>query len=163
VRDLGWFCDLLPALAIRKEHMREQAWRHWATVTDLAAALVRERDLPWRTAHQIVGIVVRLCEERGLGPADVTPALLDEAAVAYHDARVGLDQPTIAAALDPGRFIAERTLRGGPAPAESLRQAALFEENLAADERIVADSNARLEAATRSLEAAVDAVIARGA
>ena len=48
--------------------MREQAWRHWATATDLAGALVRERDLPWRTAHQIVGILVRLCEERGLGP-----------------------------------------------------------------------------------------------
>ena len=101
VRDLGWFCDLLPALEIRKEHMREQAWRHWATATDLAGALVRERDLPWRTAHQIVGIVVRLCEERGLGPADVTPALLDEAAIAYHDAPVGLDQRSIAAALDP--------------------------------------------------------------
>ena len=62
VRDLGWFCDLLPALEIRKEHMLEQAWRHWATATDLAGALVRERDLPWRTAHQIVGILIRLCE-----------------------------------------------------------------------------------------------------
>ncbi|HET7097524.1 MAG TPA: argininosuccinate lyase [Casimicrobiaceae bacterium] len=162
VRDLGWFCDLLPALAIRKEHMREQAWRHWATATDLAAALVRDRDLPWRTAHQIVGIVVRLCEERGLGPADVTPSLLDEAAIAYHDAAVGLDRSAISAALDPGRFIAERTLRGGPAPAESLRQAALFEEGLAADARTVAGIDARLEAAARSLEAAVDAVIARG-
>src|SRR4029453_7128480 len=38
VRDLGWFRDLLPALAIRKEHMREHAWRHWATATDLAGA-----------------------------------------------------------------------------------------------------------------------------
>jgi argininosuccinate lyase len=36
-RDLGWFRDLLPALEIRNEHMREQAWRHWATATDLAA------------------------------------------------------------------------------------------------------------------------------
>jgi len=161
VRDLTWFCDLLPALVIRKEHMREQAWRHWATATDLAGTLVRVRDLPWRTAHQIVGIVVRLCEERGLGPADVTPSLLDEAAIAYHDAPVRVDQATIHAALDPGRFIAERTLRGGPAPAESLRQAALFEDGLVTDERCVADIDARLEAAARSLEAAVDAVIAK--
>jgi len=163
VRDLGWFCELLPALGIRKEHMRERAWRHWATATDLAAALVRSRDLPWRTAHQIVGIVVRLCQERGLGPADVTPSILDEAAVAYHDVPVGLDQGKISAALDPGRFIAARTLRGGPAPAESLRQAALFEESLVADERIVADIGTRLEDAARKLEAAVDAVIAKGA
>ena len=44
VRDLSWFCELMPALKLRKSHMREQAWRHWATATDLAAALgPRER------------------------------------------------------------------------------------------------------------------------
>ncbi len=160
VRDLGWFCDLLPALVIRKEHMLDQAWRHWATATDLAAALVRDRDLPWRTAHQIVGILVRLCEERGLTPADVTPALLDEAAVAYHDVPAGLDQQGIRDALDPRRFIAERTLQGGPAPEESLRQSRLFEDGLAADERVVTGIDARLEAAARKLEAAVDAIVA---
>jgi argininosuccinate lyase len=160
VRDLGWFCDLLPALVIRKDHMFEQAWRHWATATDLAAALVQQRDLPWRTAHQIVGILIRLCEERGLGPADVTPALLDEAAIAYHDAPAGLDEASIRVALDPRRFIAERTLRGGPAPAESLRQARLFEDGLVADEQLVAGIDAHLEAAAAKLEAAVEAGIA---
>ena len=163
VRDLGWFCDLLPALRIRKERMFDAAWRHWATATDLAAALVRERDLPWRTAHQIVGILVRLCEERGLGPADVTPALLDEAAIAYHETAAGLSQQSITRALDPRRFIAERTLRGGPAPEESLRQATLFEEMLRTDERIVDDIDGRLAAAARSLETAIDAIIGRPA
>ena len=104
--------------------MREQAWSHWATATDLAGALVRERNLPWRTSHQIVGILVRLCEDKGLGPDGVTPALLDEAAVAYHGTPVGLDASQIKTALDPGRFVAVRTMRGGPAPAESARQAA---------------------------------------
>ena len=159
VRDLGWFCELLPALGIRKEHMREQAWRHWATATDLAGALVRTHDLPWRTAHQIVGVVVRLAEERGLGPGDVTPALLDEAAQLYHGQPAGLDAATIRAALDPGRFVAARTLRGGPAPAESMRQATLFETALAGDERTVATIEERFAAAARTLEAAVDAII----
>jgi argininosuccinate lyase len=161
VRDLGWFCDLLPALGLRREHMRERAWRHWATATDLAGALVRERDLPWRTAHQIVGILVRLCEERGLGPADVTPALLDEAAVAYHGQPVGLTVEQIRTALDPVRFVAVRTLLGGPAPAESLRQAALFECALDRDEAAVAAIEARLAAAAARLEAAIDAIIGR--
>lgn len=161
VRDLGWFCDLLPVLGIHKAHMREQAWLHWATATDLAGALVTQCRLPWRTAHQIVGILVRLCEERGLGPAHVTPELLDEAAVAYHDAPVRLDQKAIRDALDPERFIAARTLRGGPAKAESLRQARLFEDATAADEKTVAAIDERLAAAARKLEKATDAVIAR--
>lgn len=158
-RDLGWFCELLPALEIRAAHMREEAWRHWSTATDLAGALVRQRDLPWRTAHQIVGILIRLAEERGLGPADVTPAFLDEASVMYHGAPAGLDAKTIRDALDPARFIASRTLRGGPAPHESLRQADLFARTVAADEAIVTGIETRLAAAVTKLEAAVDAIV----
>ena len=159
VRDLGWFCDLLPVLGIHKERMREQAWLHWATATDLAAALVRQKGLPWRSAHQIVGILVRLCEERGLGPADVSPQLLDEASKAYHDKPAGLDLDAIRTALDPARFIATRTLRGGPAREESLRQAQLFEQVTAADERAVAAIDERLATAARSLETAIDGLI----
>jgi argininosuccinate lyase len=158
-RDLDWFCELLPALGIRRDHMREQAWRHWATATDLAGALVRERGLPWRTSHQIVGVLVRLCEDRGVGPEGVTPALLDDAAVAYHGQPAGLDAAQIKQALDPGRFIAARTMRGGPAPAESLRQADLFERGLQADEATVVAINDRLSAAGRTLEAAVNAIL----
>jgi argininosuccinate lyase len=160
VRDLGWFCDLLPALTVRKEHMREQAWMHWATATDLAGALVAQRELPWRTAHQIVGILVRLCEERGFTPADVTAALLDEASMIYHELPAGLDQKAIREALDPGRFIATRTLLGGPAAPESLRQAALFEAATLADETVVTGIDARLAASARKLEQAIDAMLA---
>jgi argininosuccinate lyase len=160
VRDLDWFGELLPALGLRRAHMREQAWRHWATATDLAGALVRERDLPWRTAHQIVGIVVRLCEERGLGPDAVTPALLDEAAMLYHGNNAGLDAAAIAAALDPRRFIEARTLQGGPAPSESRRQADLLETQTARDADDVAAIHARLAAAGRTLEAAIDRILA---
>ena len=160
-RDLDWFCELLPALGIRTAHMREQAWRHWATATDLAGALVRERDLPWRTAHQIVGVLVRLCEDKGVGPDGVTPALLDEASVAYHGTPARLDAAQIKTALDPGRFISARTMRGGPAPAESLRQAELFERGLQADETTVAAINERLGAAGRKLETAIDAILGK--
>ena len=50
---------------------------------------------------------------------------------------------------------------GGPAPAESLRQAGLFEAVTATDENTVAAIDARLADAARKLESAVDAVIAR--
>lgn len=159
VRDLGWFSDLLPVLTINKSHMREQSWQNWATITDLAGALVSERDMPWRTAHQIVGIMVRLCEERKLGPANVTPDLLDEAAVLYHGTPAGLDQQTISAVLEPERFIAARTLQGGPAKEESLRQAKLFEAAVVIDEQIVNGIDTRLGESARKLEAAIDAIL----
>jgi len=120
---------------------------------------VKLRDLPWRTSHQIVGILVRLCEERGLGPDAVTPALLDEAAMLYHGQKAGLDQAQIREALDPGRFIAARTIRGGPAPSESLRQADHFAQGLAADEQTVAGIKQRLADSARKLESAIDSII----
>jgi argininosuccinate lyase len=159
VRHLDWFSELLPELLINKEHMRKQAWVHWATATDLASALVRKNDLPWRSAHQIVGILVRLCEERGLGPADVTPALLDEAAIAYHEIPANLTQADIHQALDAENFIASRTLQGGPAPRESLRQAGLFEHLLTKDEKEVVDIEERLAASRSKLREAADALI----
>jgi argininosuccinate lyase len=159
VAHMDWFGEILPELTIRKDYLREHAWRHWATATDLASALVRKRDLPWRTAHQIVGILVRLCEERGLKPSDVTPELLDEAAIAYHEQPAGLSQEEIMTALDPVRFIENRTLRGGPAPEESLRQVRLFTEHLEADEAAVAGIRQRLADAERKLKEAVDALI----
>ena len=159
VRDLDWFCQLLPELRIRREHLREQAWRHWATATDLAAALVRTRDLPWRSAHQIIGILVRLAEERGLGPDTVTPDLVDEASVLYHGAPAGLDAKTIRDALDPERFVAARTLPGGPAPDESRRQAARFEAALTRDEQTVHATRDRIRQGAQALESAIDALL----
>ena len=162
-RDLAGSASCCRALVIRREHMLEMAWKHWATVTDLAGALVREKDLPWRTAHQIVGVMIRLCEERGLGPADVTPAILDEAAMLSHEQPAGLSQATIDAMRDPARFVAVRTVQGGPAAPKSLRQARLFGEHLARDVAVLAAMERRLADAAQALEAAVDAVIARGA
>ena len=160
VRDLGWFCDLLPVLIVNKPRMRAQSWENWATVTDLAGALVTKNGLPWRTAHQIIGIMVRLCVERGLGPADVTPALVDEASRLYHELPLAIDQATIDDALSPERFIAKRALQGGPARDESLRQANVFEAALKSDEQSVAGIDARLADAARKLEAAIDGIIA---
>jgi len=83
IRDLKWWRELLPALRWNTSLMRTRAGRFWAQATDIAGALVRHKGLPWRTAHQIVGILVRFGYERDLQPADVTPALLDEAAIEY--------------------------------------------------------------------------------
>jgi argininosuccinate lyase len=159
VRDMDMLANLLPAIHFRKEFLLEHTGRHWATATDLAGELVRQRDVPWRSAHQIVGILIRLCEQRGLTPADVTPTLLDEAAVLYHDAPAGLDQAAINQALDPRRFVARRDLQGGPAPSETLRQGAVFGGRLALDEQAVTAIEARLAVAARKLEQAIDGLI----
>jgi argininosuccinate lyase len=160
VRDLRWWRQLLPEVRWNTALMRRRAGEFWAQATDIAGALVRDKGLPWRTAHQIVGILVRYGYERGFGPGGVTPALLDEAAVEYMGEPVGLSETSLRAALDPEHFVRSRTLYGGPAPEEALRQIEEFRATLARDEREVQAARRRLEEARAKLEAAVDAVLA---
>lgn len=162
VRHLGWLGELLEALRLRPEAMREGAWRHWATATDLAGALVRERDLPWRTAHQIVGIVVRWGFERGFGPQAVTGQLLDEAAVEYFGRPVGLGDEAIRRALDPDRFVRDRTLFGGPSPQEVRRRLPDLRKAREADAGQVAAARGRLRRAAGELEVAIDRILRDG-
>ena len=160
VRGMNWLAQLLPALQVNTDRMLEAAGSHWAQATDIAAALVTEQDLPWRVAHQITAILVRLAEERAIHPLDVTTELLDEAAVLYMDRPVGLAPEALADALDPAHFVAVRTLLGGPAPAEAARQLAEHRTALAADHQHLEHRRAALTDAASALEAAIDALVA---
>jgi len=160
VRDLKWWRELLPEVRWNTTLMRRRAGEFWAQATDIAGALVRDKGLPWRTAHQIVGILVRWGVERGFGPNDVTAALLDEAAIEYMGEPVHLSQASLRKALDPEHFIKSRTLHGGPAPEEAKRQIKEFHAALERDRDEMEAARRTIAEAHKKLEAAVDAVLA---
>jgi argininosuccinate lyase len=160
LRDLGWLNELMPTLKLDTELMRRRAGEYWATASDIAGALVREKDLPWRTAHQIIGIVVRLSEERGLKPADVTSQLIDEAAVEYMGEGVGLSADALRQSLDPVKAVARRTLYGGPAPSEVATRLAEYEAKLATDRIRLEEAAQRISLRLASLDRAVEALLA---
>ncbi|MCB1755967.1 MAG: argininosuccinate lyase, partial [Gammaproteobacteria bacterium] len=58
------FADMIPAIEIKADNMREAALRGFATATDLADYLVR-KGLAFRDAHEVVGKAVRLGVESG--------------------------------------------------------------------------------------------------
>jgi len=123
---------------------------------DVASALVREKGLPWRIAHQIVGIAVRFAHERNIKPLEATPELLDEAAVEYMGKPVGLSAEAMREALDPRVAVSRRTLYGGPAPEQTAALAADAAGRLDADVAGVRDLRSRLDAAAARLEEGID-------
>ena len=159
-KSLGWWTDLLPGLGVNVERMAEMAGAHWAQATDLAGALVRERKMGWRTAHQIVGILCRLAEQQGLSPADATPELLDQAAVEYMGEPAGLSQVTITSALDARRFPARRTLYGGPAETALEQELVRLHGQLEVDEASLSDRRSGLDEAAALLTDAIAAICA---
>ena len=158
---LGDAHDLISALIIDKERMRSLAGAFWAQGTDLAGALVREKNLPWRTAHQIVGILIRHCVERKIMPTDVDTKMLDDAAVEYMDEAVGLSTNALENALDPAYGVTMRTLFGGPAPAAARRELGMFMKILENDARWLEDAQSHLATAAATLEASIDTIVGR--
>ncbi|MBI4322325.1 MAG: argininosuccinate lyase [Chloroflexi bacterium] len=158
-RDLSSMAEVMRGLKVNKELMRERAGAFWAQASGLAGALVAEKGLPWRTAHQIVGILVRLSSERGIKPSDVSTAFLDEAALEYMGKPVGLSEDALRKALDPVEFIKARTLYGGTNPEEVRQQIAELAERLERDTCAVADLRAALKQASEKLESSIDAML----
>jgi argininosuccinate lyase len=156
VRDIDWMTEFMPLLDVRKDLMLERSGMYWAQAADLAGALVREKGMNWRSAHQIVGILVRLTEDRGIAPLEVTPELLDEAAILYMGEPVHLGAAELAASLDPTACVNRRTLYGGPAPAEVKQRLGEYREALEQDSRRVAAARQSVEDGKQLLARAVD-------
>jgi len=112
---------LVEALEFNVARMHEAAQDPALGATDLAEELVRG-GLPFRTAHEIVGKLVRRAEERG-----VSLRALDAADLAAIDAKL---TPAVMGALDPARAVAARAVTGGPAPEAVRRELAVLEAEL---------------------------------
>ncbi|MBI3937213.1 MAG: argininosuccinate lyase [Betaproteobacteria bacterium] len=146
---------LLKTLRLNRERMAESAGDGFTTAVALADTLV-EHGLSFRTAHHIVGRLVRLATERGLGYRDVDRALVDEAARDIIGKDIGLSATAIKRALDPDGFVRSRRGNGGPAPGEVRRMIASRERQNAKWERAVGGAVTRIADADRRLIAAVE-------
>jgi argininosuccinate lyase len=149
---------IVATLAVNVEHMRERTAASWAQASDLAGALVEEQGLPWRMAHQIVGIMVRLAEEEGVPPGRPTPELLDRAAVLFLGQPLGVSAESMARALDPTACVERRQITGSPGPSEMRRQIAASRDRLTRDMAALGERRERLAAAGRKLTDAMAAI-----
>jgi argininosuccinate lyase len=143
---------VLSGLAVDRPRMAGRASASFAQATDLAEALVTAAGLDYRAAHRVVGRAVGLAVARGLGPGDLSPALLDEAARAVLGRAVEVDAACVRDALDAGAAVAGRTGLGGAAPAAVRDMLAECTGRLAAAGRWHADATSRLHAAATALE-----------
>ena len=104
-------------MRVRPEILAAQSVAGFTTATELADTLVRQTGIPFRTAHQIVGMLAKEGEKPTLEKIDsVAEIVLGESLAAK-----GLTKNMITEALDPVSNIKRRKLIGGPAPEEIRR------------------------------------------
>lgn len=104
--------------------MRAQARRGYLAATDVADYLAK-KGMPFRTAHEVVGHLVLLCEQRGCD--------LDDLALEDFKAASDLFEEDITASLDLESIVAARTTEGGTGHEAVRAQLNLAKEALAAD------------------------------
>ena len=107
---------MLLSVEFNEERCLELAGKNFATATDLADIMVRERAIPFRVAHQIVGRIVNDVTSRGLSEEDVTSKYIDDIAEELGFDKLELDEELVRTALNPLDNVKMRTIPGGPSP-----------------------------------------------
>lgn len=110
------FTHMLEKLTFRPEVLAAQLKKGFLEATDIAEYLVG-KGMPFRTAHERVGELVKLCEKSGKTFADVTPDMLQ----ATNLSGWGFDDLK---AFTPENGVKLRRSFGGTAPEEVARQIA---------------------------------------
>lgn len=107
---------MLLSVKFNKSRCAELAGSNFATATDLADIIVREKTIPFRTAHKIVGRIVNSATSEGLKEKDINSEYVDKIAIELGFNELKLSNDLISQALNPLENIKMRTVPGGPSP-----------------------------------------------
>lgn len=135
------------SLKVHPEKMSHWVYDGFTQAMDLAEMMVQECRLDYRTAHQIVGRVVRQLLAEQSTAWDITPTLIDHAARDIIGRPLELAEASVRAALDPTLGIAARNGIGGAAPERVQEMIQACRENLIAQHSWINETTARIEQA----------------
>ena len=116
---------MIETMRIKPENMLKQAKLGHLAATDVADYLAK-KGLPFRRAHEVVGHLVLLCEQRGCN--------LDDLSFDDFKAASPLFEEDIVKALDLSSIVAARTTEGGTGQAVVAQQMEKAKAALIADE-----------------------------
>ncbi|MEE8401782.1 MAG: lyase family protein, partial [Candidatus Hydrothermarchaeaceae archaeon] len=103
---------IIKTLKINKERMADACEGGFITATELSDLLVKEKGLPFRTAHRIVGGAVRQAIKEGKGPSEIDLDFLGE----VPGWPGGISESKIKDALSPFSAVKMKNHPGAPAP-----------------------------------------------
>ncbi len=131
---------VLGTVTINSERLAEMSTRGFTTATELTDTIVRKTHVPFRTAHNLVGMLART--------GDCSFSALDNVAVAQIGqplSSLGLSQKDVNDALDVHKNIERRNVKGGPATREVRRMIKSRRQRLRLKRRNTQTRQERLE------------------
>jgi argininosuccinate lyase len=153
---LDMFHKLLPKLKVTAD-VSGKANASFVAATELANVLVRKYDVPFRTAHKVVGALVKSLIEAKLTFADATPTLLQKAAKNVANIKLTVKVEDLKALANPLALVEACAVKGGPAPAEVKKALDARKKKLFLTKSNILQMDKELEEAENKLEKAVKA------
>ena len=155
---LTLLCAVLETLTVKQDSALAAFNGSWCWTSDLAAALVLEHGLAWRTAQQSVSVLVRQMLDARRTAESVTEADVAHAFRTYGGAGE-LDLPAgfVERARDPRAIVESRVVPGGPAQRDVLQQISAAQSCIEKDEGTLRAFESASDAADRILCESVQA------
>ena len=147
---------LLPKLKVT-DGVFEKANANFVAATELANVLVRKYDMPFRTAHKIVGAFVKSLIDAKLKFTDSKPEMLQKAAADVANIKLNVQVEDLKALESPLALVKACKVKGGPAPHEVEKALVEWEKKLLLIKSDVIKLDKELEEAKNELEKAVKA------
>ncbi len=122
---------MLGTINVKKECMVKAANTGFTTATELADIMVRNADIPFRTAHHIVGSIAK----SGKTPDSSIIDEISQEIIHEKLSKKGLSEKLIKEALDPADNVRKRSVQGGPSPHEVIRQISIVRKENAEFEK----------------------------
>ena len=116
---------VVATMIVKKPVMKENVQSNWSAASDLAQLISHRENLPWRTAHRIVGRLIRYAMEHEIPPRQITKQMLNKAAndILGKMSKFTISASTIKTVLNPDRFVQTRNTPGSTNPDEVNRMA----------------------------------------
>jgi len=143
---------LVRTMKIHTDVLAAKSITGFTTATELADTFVRETGIPFRTAHQIVGILAKEMEKPTMEKIDsVAEVVLGESLSSR-----GLTENMVTEALNPVSNIKRRKVAGGPAPEEMQHYLGKRQTELELNEQEIATLKDSIDSAFETLLEVVD-------
>lgn len=116
-QSLRIFTALIPNLKV-SSNVEAKAAAGFVGATELANMLVRKYNIAFRTAHKIVGALVKVMVDSRQTLLDVTPEIFQKVAVQIADIKLTVTNADISECTNPHKIVETYKVQGGPSTVE---------------------------------------------
>lgn len=156
---LFWMADVIDGLVVHEERTLFLANAHWSTATDLASLLVKKGGLDWRSAHGLVGKVVKYALDNELAPSRLNSNIVSDIAQKAGLTLRPISDTSVHSALDATTGVERRDLLGGPSSQSMMIYVEEGEQRLVDARDTINEMSHRDDHSRNMLAAAVKSII----